>query len=238
MRQDLVRQLAVAGAVVGNIASGLTQDFAGAQRDPALVLPARWAFAIWGPVYAGALAYVVDQARPDRSADPVLRRTGWPLALAFAASGTWIRLDRRPGAQLAAIAASAASSAWLYRNAREQPGDGRRGGLDRWTVRMPVGLYTGWVAVASLVGATETLRRVRPRGVDPDSRGWALGVVATGTTVGLLARRRPLAPSFPAALAWGLAAVAVQVRGRDRTVCAVAAAGAGLVTASAVVPSS
>ena len=233
MNRDLVRQVAVTGAVVGNIVSGVTQNFSDTEESPSLIVPAGYAFAIWGPVYAGSLAHVVDQARPARRDDPVMRRTGWPLAAAFAAPAVWIRLDARPLRQLATIAASGAGSALLYAAAQARPDDpAPTADLDGWTIRAPVGLYTGWITVASLVGATEALRRAGLRTPPPEGLGWTLGGLTAAAAVAGTAGRRPLSPTYPTAVAWGLAAVAVRAWTRRRVVSGAATTAAGAVLAS------
>jgi hypothetical protein len=55
MTWDGVRQAVVVGSVVGGIVSGATGDYGEAGPSPSLVLPADYAFTIWGPIYAGSI---------------------------------------------------------------------------------------------------------------------------------------------------------------------------------------
>ena len=83
---------AVAAALIGpaNASGAFGQSPAEFAADSDAVLwVAGWAFSIWGPLYAGVLAFAVWQLR-DRSDDPLLRRLGWPAAAAFAGLAAWI----------------------------------------------------------------------------------------------------------------------------------------------------
>ena len=79
---DLARGLAVAALAVMQIVvaglggSGATGEDVGsvARSYPTPVLPAGWTFAIWGLIYLGQLAFVIQSLRPSKLRDPLLRR--------------------------------------------------------------------------------------------------------------------------------------------------------------------
>lgn len=54
-----------------------------------LVVPAGWAFAIWGPLFLGTSIYAVWQALPGQRSNALLDRIGWFTAGATAANGLW-----------------------------------------------------------------------------------------------------------------------------------------------------
>jgi hypothetical protein len=230
--RDLLRQVAVASGVVGGLVSGATGDYGDAEESDSRVLPAGWAFGIWFPVYAGSLAYAAETARPARRRDPLLRRTGWPAAAAYALAGTWVRL--RPRQQVPVVAATVAAAALAHARAGDPDATGR----DRWAVQRPLGLFAGWLTLAAVAAATEVLLA---EGVRPGPRAAdAWGVAMTGAAAAIAAavtRRVPSSRAYPAAVAWGLAAAAVRNGAAGRRLPAAAGAlGAAAVTAAGARP--
>ena len=74
-RQDTWRRWAtVFGAVLQVVAGALVPVGAIAGETPSLVIPADYAFAIWGVIFALGLACAVYQMLPSRRADPELWR--------------------------------------------------------------------------------------------------------------------------------------------------------------------
>ncbi len=217
MDRDTLRPAALLAGVVGGLVSGATGDYGDAEDSSSLVIPASWAFGIWGPVYAGSLAYAVQSLRPSRRDDPLLRRTGWPAALAYAGAGTWVRLQDPPRRQLPAIALTMAAAATAYARARPAGSDETASAVDSWTVRAPLGLFAGWITLATAAATTEVLLA---EGVDaPPPVRDACAVVVLGLAGGIaatVAHRVPVSAAYPAAVVWGLAATAVRSLPRRR----------------------
>src|SRR5690348_14813721 len=79
-RLDLARSIAVGVLALGQIlVSALAGGSVGAVAHayPTPLLPADWAFAIWGPIYLGFLAYAGYQLLPGQRGREIHRRTGW-----------------------------------------------------------------------------------------------------------------------------------------------------------------
>jgi hypothetical protein len=226
-RDDLRRAAVVAG-VLGGLVSGATGDYGAGGESESRVLPADRASGIWFPVHAGSLAYAAETARPSRRRDPLLRRTGWPAAAAYALAGAWVRLP--PRRQVPVVATTVAAAALAHARA----GTGDAG--DQWTVCAPLGSFAGWITLATVAATTEVLLaeglRPGPRAAD------AWGVAMTGAATAIasaVTRRVPSSRAHPAAVAWGPAAAAVRNSTRGRRLPAAAGAlGAAAVTAAAV----
>jgi hypothetical protein len=232
---DRLRQAVVVGSVAGGIVSGATGDYGDASTSPSLILPADYAFTIWGPIYGGSIVYAVQQARPSRSADPLFRRTGWVVAAAYGLAGTWVRAQRHPRLQLALIGATAAATALSYARARPVTPQERLSIQDRWTVRVPVGLFAGWITLATAAGGTEALMAARGGDLPVNHKRWAMGVLTvTGAAVATIGVRAPLSLAYPAAVSWGLIGTAVRNIRRSRGSGLLAAAAAAVVTVPAV----
>lgn len=205
MDRDTRRQVGVVTAVVGGLALGASGDYGSATTSQSLVIPADYAFGIWAPIYAGSLVYAAHQARPSRRADPLLRRTGWPAAAAYASVGTWVWLQDRPALQVPAIATSMGLAALAYGRAQPASGAEATSPVDRWTVRVPLGLFTGWVTLATAAGTTEALIAAGAGDLWPGRQPWAVAVLGVaGAVAAVVTRRVPVSLAYPAAVVWGL----------------------------------
>jgi hypothetical protein len=158
-KRDLARQVAtIVGALFQVLAPVIVPIGAIAGETPSLVMPADYAFAIWGPIFLLCLAYAAYQALPANRRNPLLRRVGWFFAGAFFLNGLWEVLVplRQPVVLQAILAGIFACSAVAYlRLVRSD-----RGVLswaDRWLVALPLGLLFGWITAANVVSFNDTL---------------------------------------------------------------------------------
>jgi hypothetical protein len=233
-RADVLRAGAVLLTAVAQIAgSPLGTALAGrsvgevSDATRSLITPAGYAFSIWGPVFAGALAWVVYQALPGQRERAVHRSTGWPLVVAFAGNAVWELLfplvgDRvpvLPAVLLFAIVAAAAT-AWARLQAMPLTGPARL---------LPAaitGLLLGWVTLAAAVQVASAGVALGARAHGAAAQGWAVVALAAvaALAAALVRVARVAAGPFAFAVVWGLVAVAVDGRPVVVTVAAVSAA--------------
>ncbi len=243
-RSDLARQWVVlvsavlatavsflgSGAVVG---TPVNQVAGGALSSSAtLVAPAGPAFAIWGVIYTGLLLLALLQVLPSRRTDPRQRRSGWWTAASLLLNAAWILVIQAEliALSVAVIAALVAVLVVaLVRLGEERPVTAYEGVVVDGTL----GLYLGWVCIATVANATAALVVA---GIDPVSAASvpvavAVLLVAAGIgallAVGLGGR---IAPAL--SLGWGLLWVSVaRTSGEpESSAVAIAAAMAALVT--------
>src|ERR671911_1419238 len=158
-KRDVARQAAtVVGALFQVLAGAIVPIGAIAGERPSLVIPADYAFAIWGPIFLLCLAYATYQALPANGQNPLLQRVGWFLAGAFFLNGLWEVLVplRQPVVLQALLAGIFACLAVAYvRLVRADRGVLNR--ADRWLVALPLGLLFGWITAANVVSFNDTL---------------------------------------------------------------------------------
>lgn len=230
---DTWRQVFFVLSVLASIGVGTTADYGSATRTQSLVIPVDSAFAIWGPIYLGALALAVYQALPSRRADPLLRRVSWPAALAYLSVGCWVRVFPWGWYLLsqALVFFTLATVALAY--ARLGPSTAATPRAERWLVRVPLGLLFGWITLATVAASTELLLAEGVGDLVLGATPWAVilllvaGAVATAVT---LRARGSLA--YPGALVWGLAGVTLQQLPRSSLI-GLLAAGMALALAAA-----
>lgn len=210
--RDVLRQATVAAAVSGGFIVGVSGDYGDAAAGPSLVVPAGYAFGIWAPIYIGLFGHAVYQALPARRRDPVLRRTGWATACAVGLSGFWVWAQDAPGLELSLIAVTAAAAVTAYIRAAPVLQTEVVSVRDRWMVRVPLGLFSGWITVATVAGSGEALITSGISAPWPGAEAWSTAaLVAAGGAAATLAWWRPVSLAYAAAVTWGLAGVAVRL---------------------------
>ncbi|GAA1691628.1 hypothetical protein GCM10009830_44230 [Glycomyces endophyticus] len=212
-RNDLARATAVlAAAVLQTVAgalggSGALGEPVGdvARSYPNPLLPAGGAFMIWNLIYLAVLALAVWQLLPSQRGEPLHRRTGWWIAAVGVLNAVWVVLfsaDQVAAAQIVIVLLLVALAA-AWRNAAAEPASGRAA---RWLFWGPLTLYTGWVAVATVVGALTTAAAATG-----DGAGTVAAVIALGATaivlIAVVAKAKGVT-MFAAAAIWALAWIA------------------------------
>ena len=213
----------LAGETVGRVSA----------ENPTLVVPADYAFTVWGPIFALSLAYTVYQALPGQRQNPLLRRVGWFVAVAFAGNGLWQILfpaELFVASQVLLVGIVACAVAAIVRLGRAHRERGR-GRAERWLVALPVGRFAGWVTAAVFVGVATTLVGVGL--LDGGSIEAVLGAillivgVVVASVVVRLARRGPGQGyvAYGGAVLWALVAVVANQYGASSITTVAAALG-------------
>ncbi|GGC10951.1 tryptophan-rich sensory protein [Cellulomonas carbonis] len=218
---DLVRQVtvlvgslvAIAGALVGSGAAGgesQTEVGDGAlAADATLVAPAGPAFSIWSVIYTGLLAYAVWQALPSRRTDARQRRVGWLVLASMVLNAAWIAVVQADALvwSVPVIVALLVVLAVVHVRLVASRASGL---LERVVLDGTLGLYLGWVCVATVanVAAVLTAEGLTVLALGPEA--WAAVVLAVAALVGIgLAVHGRGRLAIGAAIAWGLAWIAV-----------------------------
>jgi hypothetical protein len=237
---DLTRQFAVVfGAVFQIYASYGVGRSVGviAQEYRSLILPATYAFAIWGPIFILCLVYAVYQALPAQRENPIFRAVGWWTAGAFIANGVWSYAYTSRQFILAQVILVAgfvfAGGAYLH-FMRERPAVNATT-RDNQLTAATLGLLFGWITAANIVGLAGTLifQGFAPTGQGAEIGGGALLLAGGGVAsfVILASRQGPYGTwvAYGAAVLWALVAVSVEQRTASNITTTAAAATAGVV---------
>ncbi len=203
------------------ISPAFTPNFGGYDPDqfplrvvrPA-ILPAGYAFSIWGPIYLWLALHALFGLwkRPD---DPVWSAVRLPLIGSVAVGAVWLAVAvRSPVMASLLIALMLALALAALVRAPQRP--------DRWLLLAPVAVYAGWLTAATGVSV----------GVLMTGYGWldntAAAVVmlcAVLLVAATVQRQIGRAPEYAATVNWALAAVIVANAEANLVVTLVAAAG-------------
>ncbi|MET1015511.1 MAG: tryptophan-rich sensory protein [Leifsonia flava] len=205
--------IAVVGSFIGSGAAGGTpiQDAAGGAlaADATVIAPGSGAFSIWSVIYAGLLAYAVWQFFPGQRTAERHRRLGYWIAASLILNAAWI-LSIQFDQLWLSIPIIIALLLVLIRSfllARQYRGDGV---IDAIITDGTIGLYLGWVTIATVANITAGLVAVGFDGFGLEPDVWGVIVIAVAGLIGVgLALRGEgrLAPT--ASLCWGIAWVAI-----------------------------
>ena len=199
----------VAGDAVGAIA----------RENRSLILPAGYAFSIWGPIFILCGAYALHQAMPAERENRRFRAIGWWTAAAFLANGAWTYAFTNRLfilAQAIIVVALVCALVAYLRFARMTPSAASR--IDTAIIGPALGLLAGWLTAATVVGFPSTLVS---QGFDATRRGAEIGGAALlllggGIAVAaLLLSKSGLGAAwvaYGAAVLWALLAVIVEQR--------------------------
>ena len=177
--------------------------------DATLLAPASPAFSIWSVIYGGLAAYTIWQWLPANTANIRARRSGWLVALSMLLNAAWLLVTQQGWlwASVGVIAALVVTLGVLLRRLDETAPTSR---AELVVVDGTMGLYLGWVAVATCANVTATLVASGVDPARPTSTFSALAVLAAAAGIGvLLATRLGGRYAVALAMAWGLGWIGV-----------------------------
>lgn len=189
---------------------GFQVDVSGAPVESTPIVPAGYAFSIWGVIYLGAVASAIVGVLPRYADDPVFRRIGWLAAVTYAGSTVWL-LFARFGPNwltLPVIVVMVVAAGRALRSATRSPAPVRP--LVRWLVVAPLGLYAGWLAIATFANLSEVLAGLRVEWFTRALVPWTLVLLTLATLVAAQAIVRSRGSiAYTAAVVWALVAITV-----------------------------
>ncbi|MDM7829910.1 tryptophan-rich sensory protein [Cellulomonas edaphi] len=254
--RDRVRQVtvllgavvAIGGAAVGSGAFGgqpIAEAAGGALSATATPLaPDNPAFSIWSLIYLGLGVFAVVQALPSRGADPRLRAVSWWVLGSMLLNALWIAVVQAGsvGGSVAVILTLVAVLAVVFvrlvRLAHTAVGAS-------WVTDVTVGLYLGWVSVATLANVAAFLSTAEVGSLGLGATTWSVVVLAAGAVLSVAyavfgAGRPSVALPVGLAMAWGLGWIGLgRTRGAlvDETVAVAAFVAAAVALVAPVVMS-
>ena len=228
--------VAIVGAVIGSGFAGGTpiQDAAGGALSASAtpIAPAGPAFSIWSIIYLGLIAYAIWQALPAHRSDPRQQRLGYWVAASLILNAAWI-LSIQFNALALSLPIIVLLLVVLIRAFLICVATRPANLLEAIVVDGTIGLYLGWVCVATAANAAALLRAAGFRGGGVDGTLWAVAIIAVAGLIGVLLSIRDRGRISPAlSLAWGLAWIGV---GRLATGPVLPTVGIAALVAAAVV---
>jgi hypothetical protein len=142
-------------------------------KDPPIV-PAGYAFSIWGLIYTASVAYAIYQALPAQRESHLLRRIGFYTAAGFFLTALWLVLARFEllWFTVACIYCILAAQGAAFLRIADNPAPKTPAG--RWLVEMPISIFAGWVTVAVFANIAAALQYEGWSSWGPGEVGWSI----------------------------------------------------------------
>jgi hypothetical protein len=220
--KDILRQISViltilATLVVNLLADALPINGLGtgqiSDRFQVYFVPAGYVFSIWGLIYLGLIAFAIFQALPSQRENPRLQKTGWWIAVGGLANIAWIFLWHYEQFPLTVIAMLVLLGTLILTYLRLGIGRSTVPAAEKWAVRLPFGIYLGWITVATVANITSLLDYLKWNGLGIAPEIWMGIVLAAVLVIAVLMNfdRRDVA--YAAVILWALAGISVKHAG-------------------------
>ncbi|MEH2257525.1 tryptophan-rich sensory protein [Nostoc sp.] len=219
--RDLWRQLVTLAAIFGaffiNVVSNVFPlnglsigEISNTLFKNVLIIPANYAFAIWGLIYLGLFAFGVYQALPNQRHEPDLRKTGYLLVIACVAQSIWVYLFLSRLFALSVIAMLLILLPLIAVYVQLEIGKLRVPRLKKWCIHFPISIYLGWISVATIVNVACALDFHRWNGWGISTVIWTLIMVLIATAVAavIVIQHRDIA--YTGVTLWALVAIALK----------------------------
>jgi hypothetical protein len=190
------------GETIGEISNTLFADVQ--------IIPANYAFAIWGVIYIGIIGFGIYQLLPAQRQNLRLNRIRPWLILACVAQAIWVFffLERQFWLSVVAMLAILLPLILIYRQL--EVGRQPAGRAEKWLVQLPFGIYLGWISVATIVNIASALYSQNWNGLGISPTLWTVIMMVAATVVAAILTLQHREIAFPLVIIWALVAVAVR----------------------------
>jgi translocator protein len=261
MQNDKLRQFAVVFSVVTMIVMNYLSNaraFGGltnkeiSDKYHTLITPAGYAFAIWGVIFLGLMAFAIYQARPSQRTNPRFRAIGWLVVLNTLCNAIWSPLFNNEwiGIALIVILVMVFSVAIIEQRLLMRSDvpvvapdldatlpESPASATETWLARIPFSVYFGWLTVATILNVAVYLKSTEFGLFGLSEQMWAVAVLIVGLLVGAWIFNRYRSVAYILVFAWAYVAIAVEQAGYGtiQIAAGVGAIGAVLLAISGIV---
>lgn len=174
------------------------------------IIPANYAFAIWGLIYLGLISFGVYQVLPNQRQNPLLRRIGYLLAVASIAQIVWVFLFVYQFFALSVVAMLFILLPLIGIYLRLGIGRERVSRKELWLVHTPLSIYLGWISVATIVNVASTLYSLGWNGWGISPQAWTVIMLLVGGAIAATIAKTRFDIAFPLVIIWAYVAIAVR----------------------------
>ncbi|MBD2165487.1 tryptophan-rich sensory protein [Calothrix membranacea FACHB-236] len=218
---DFLRQIvtlaAIIGAFVVNVVSNIFPlnglsigQISNTLFKNVLVIPANYAFAIWGLIYLGLFAFGIYQFLPSHKHDSDLRNTGYLLVIASIAQSIWVYLFLSRLFIFSVVAMLLILLPLIVVYLRLDIGNQLAPRQKKWFIYRPISIYLSWISVATIVNVACALNFQGWNGWGISAEAWTITLllIATAIAVVILIQRQDIA--YTGVTLWAILAIAIK----------------------------
>ncbi|WP_295619535.1 tryptophan-rich sensory protein [Chamaesiphon sp. GL140_3_metabinner_50] len=177
---------------------------------PVQVTPANYAFAIWGVVYLGLIAYGLYQFQSTERYNPRLERGGYLLTIACIFQSVWIYLflARLFPLSIVAMLGILLSLIALYQCLGI--GGQNISKSEKWFLHIPISIYLGWITTATVVNIASTLYVGEWDGWGIPSTVWTVLMMGISAAIAFYVYVERQDRAFLLVIVWALLGIAIR----------------------------
>jgi hypothetical protein len=190
------------GVSVGELSNTL---FASVQ-----IIPANYAFAIWGLIYIGLIAFGIYQLQPTQRENPRLQQSGYLLAIACIAQCAWIYLFLARLFPLSNLAMWGILIPLMVMYQRLEIGKERVSRQERWFIHLPISIYLGWISVATIVNVATGLYSIKWDGWGISPSIWTVVMMTIASIIAAVMSIQRRDTAYVLVIVWALVAIAIR----------------------------
>lgn len=173
------------------------------------ITPANYAFAIWGLIYLGLVAYGIYQLRPTQRSDSTIRRVDYLLIIACIAQIAWVSLFTLRLFWLSVVAMLAILLPLI--GAYLQLRISRRVSRQRqWLAHVPFSIYLAWISVATIVNVASALYISGWDGWGISAEAWTVIMLIVGAMIAATVAIYRADVAFTLVFLWAYVAIAIR----------------------------
>lgn len=175
-----------------------------------MITPANYAFAIWGLIYLGLIAYGIYQLRPSQRSHPTIQGVNILLIIACIAQIAWVYLFTMQLFWLSVVAMLAILLALIGAYLQLSIGKEKVLRDRKWLAHVPFSIYLGWISVATIVNVASALYVVNWYGWGISSANWTAIMLVVATAIGAIVAIQRADIAFTLVFIWAYIAIAIR----------------------------
>lgn len=190
------------GLTIGEISNTFFSDV--------LIIPASYAFAIWGVIYLGLFSFGFYQFQSSQQQNPRLQTTRYWLICASLAQVIWVVvfLYRMFSVSLVAMLVILFGLIQAYLKLKNTPHPTSQ--KEQWFVDIPISIYLGWISVATIVNAASVLYNLGWSGWGISAPLWTTILITVAGLIGIILRLQYHETAFLVVLIWAFIAISIR----------------------------
>ncbi|OLP15519.1 hypothetical protein BST81_25795 [Leptolyngbya sp. 'hensonii'] len=218
---DRLRQIITLAAILGSIAINTLSNFfplngvnigvlSNTLFASVQIIPANYAFAIWGLIYLGLIAFGFYQLQPTQRQNPGLQRSSYLLVFACLAQCAWIYLFLARLFPLSIIAMLGILLPLMGMHQRLGIGQQHVSRQERWLIHIPISIYLGWITVATVVNVAIALYSLNWNGWGITPPVWTVIMMMISAAIATLVAVQRHNIAYTLVIVWALIAIAIR----------------------------
>lgn len=180
------------------------------QDTQPFVVPAGYAFAIWGPIYLGLLVFPIFQAINGREEDARwIPFRGW-FAANIIANGLWLVAASYNWLWLTVIIILFMLYSLVQMRTLLQQIQAANTPVNFWVEQLPFSLYFGWVTLATALNVASALYFYNWEGFGVDPVTWSAIILIVAASIAFWVATKYRDPAYALVVVWAFVALVVR----------------------------